>query len=359
MGTVRLKRELSAKYKTETVGEPAPPPAAQATKIPAAMTTPYQALHSSQSHFWRIRGLPYHVRTWGEPGPTQVPWVMLHGWMDVAASYQFLVDALDPLPFVLAPDWRGFGLSASPTQDHFTFPDYLSDLEGLLDHCQALYGHQVFNLIGHSMGGNVATLYAGLRPLRIHKLVNLEGFGLPPSSANMAPERLRRFMNEVKQLHQGELALKTYDSAQAVAERLIKTNPRLALDKALWLAQHWAQPNASGQWQILGSAAHKVVSAHLYQVDEVLAVMACIQAPTLSVHAQAHDLHARWGKTYTFEDYRARMSVIPDLAHLEIEDASHMLHHDQPRVLAQALTAFLSDADHLPHRPTQSAASSA
>ena len=109
MGTVRLKRELSAKYKTETVGEPAPPPAAQATKIPAAMTTPYQALHSSQSHFWPIRGLPYHVRTWGEPGPTQVPWVMLHGWMDVAASYQFLVDALDPLTFVLAPDWRGFG----------------------------------------------------------------------------------------------------------------------------------------------------------------------------------------------------------------------------------------------------------
>ena len=323
------------------------------------MTTPYQALHSSQSHFWPIRGLSYHVRTWGEPLATPVPWVMLHGFMDVAASYQFLVDALDPLPFVLAPDWRGFGLSASPTQDHVTFPDYLSDLEGLLDHCQALYGHQVFNLIGHSMGGNVATMYAGLRPGRIHKLVNLEGFGLPRTRADMAPERLRRFMNDVKQLHQGELALKTYDSARSVAERLIKTNPRLALNKALWLAEHWARPNASGQWEILGSAAHKVVSAHLYQVDEVLAVMACIQAPTLSVHAKGSGLNARWGNTYAFEEYKARMSVIPDVAHLEIEEASHMLHHDQPQVLAQALMAFLSDAKPWPPVPNQSAASSA
>src|SRR5438552_12136411 len=63
----------------------------------------------SQSEFVQIRGLRYHCRCWGEALAPKL--FMLHGWMDVSASFQFLVDALRGNWRVIAPDWRGFGLS--------------------------------------------------------------------------------------------------------------------------------------------------------------------------------------------------------------------------------------------------------
>ena len=100
---------------------------------------------------------------------------MVHGWMDVAASYQFVVDAFAQDHYVIAPDWRGYGLTESPPTDNYWFPDYLADLDFLLDHYSP---DAPVHLVGHSMGGNVAMLYAGSRPQRIRRLVNLEGFGM-------------------------------------------------------------------------------------------------------------------------------------------------------------------------------------
>ena len=127
-----------------------------------------------------IRNLQYHVQIWGEPAPGRIPLVMVHGWMDVAASYQFVVDAFSQDHYVIAPDWRGYGKTPAGGADNFWFPDYLADLDFLLDHYAP--DGQV-NLVGHSMGGNVVMLYGGVRPERIRRLVNLEGFGMPATPA--------------------------------------------------------------------------------------------------------------------------------------------------------------------------------
>jgi len=100
----------------------------------------YTPRHNAQSQYLPVRGLQYHVQTWGQPAdatPTRPPLVMVHGWMDVGASFQFGVDALAEAEgqtrWVIAPDWRGFGLTATPGADTYWFPDYLADLEALLD----------------------------------------------------------------------------------------------------------------------------------------------------------------------------------------------------------------------------------
>ena len=121
----------------------------------------YQVKRISRSEFIPIRTLNYHVRVWGDPSPGKTPLVLLHGWMDVAASYQFMVDALAKDHFIIAPDWRGFGLTQSGGADCFWFPDYLADLDLLLDHYA---GDTPVNLVGHSMGANVAMVYAGVQP---------------------------------------------------------------------------------------------------------------------------------------------------------------------------------------------------
>ena len=121
----------------------------------------------------------------------------------------------------------------------------------------------------------------------------------------------------------------------------MKTNPRLTADKAHWLANYWAQPNADGQWQILGDAAHKISNANLYRVEEVQALYQCISAPTLAVEASDNSLEQWWKGKYTLAQYHERLKAVPDVRIERIEDAGHMMHHDQPERLAHALEAFL------------------
>lgn len=298
----------------------------------------YQVKRTSRSEFVPIRDLSYHVRLWGEPTPDRPPLVMVHGWMDVAASYQFVVDAFAQDRYVIAPDWRGYGDTASGSADNYWFPDYLADLDFLLDrYAQG----QAVDLVGHSMGGNIAMLYSGVRPARIRRLVNLEGFGMPATQAAQAPGRYAKWMDELKKLHAGDLELKAYDSVQGVASRLMKTNPRLQADKAAWLAHHWARANEQGQWRILGNPAHKITNAQLYRVEEVLEIYKCITAPTLAVEASDNSMDQWWQGKYSLAEYHERLKSVPHVRIAHVAEAGHMMHHDQPEVLATLIEAFI------------------
>ncbi|MEY5098494.1 MAG: hypothetical protein RJA36_1213 [Pseudomonadota bacterium] len=315
----------------------------------------YQEKRPSRSRFLNVRQQRYHVRSWGEPRPGEVPLVLLHGWMDVSASFQFVVDALQWERFVVAPDWRGFGLTreqgAGPSPfdygraDHYWSADYLADLDVLLDRLDAELGRAgaPVDLVGHSMGGNAAMLYAGVRPERVHRLVNLEGFGLPASRPAQAARRYAAWIDQLKARQRGELDLQHYDSLEGVARRLRKTNPRLDPGKALWLAQHWSARGEDGRWQILGDPGHKVVNAMLYRAEEAQAVWRCIAAPTLMVEATDDSL-ARWYQhgEFTRAEFHQRLEAVPDCRRAVVPDAGHMLHHDQPEAVARLIEDFLA-----------------
>jgi len=303
------------------------------------MRSMYQVQHPSRSSFVPIRTLSYHVRQWGQPRSGQPPLVLLHGWMDVAASFQFVVDALSQDHFIIAPDWRGFGLTASNGADSFWYPDYLADLDALLDHFSP---DSPVNLVGHSMGANIALLYAGIRPHRVCRLVNLEGFGLPATEPDQATERFTQWLDQLKAPHSARTQLKSYASLEAVAARLIKNNPRLSPDKAQWLASHWSAEVAPGQWRILAEAAHKLTNPQLYRVDEVASVHRHITAPTLMVEAGEDGVAQFWKGQFTRAEHRQRLQAVPDLRIEVLPDCGHMLHHDQPQAVAGLIEAFLN-----------------
>jgi pimeloyl-ACP methyl ester carboxylesterase len=284
----------------------------------------------SQSHIHTIRNLRYHVRTWGEPRATRM--FLLHGWMDVSASFQFLVDCFKRDWYVIAPDWRGFGLTEW-ARDGYWFPDYYADFDALLEIYQP---DAPVYLVGHSMGGNIACNYAGVRPHRAAKLISMEGFGSWRTTADKAPARYEQWLNELRD----SPAFKSYASFDAVAARLKQNNPRLPDDQARFLAQHWAKQVAPGQVVLRSDPRHKIVNPVLSRVEETLACWRCITAPVLWI-AGAESKAPGW-RADSATQLAERKSAFRDFREIMIEDCGHMMHHDQPQKLAAVIEQFLA-----------------
>ncbi len=287
-------------------------------------------MKSSQSHFHDIRGLRYHVRSWGNPSAR--PLFLLHGWMDVSASFQFLVDCFRNDQHVIAPDWRGFGLTGWADGGYW-FPDYYADLEALLD----LYAPTVpVSLVGHSMGGLIACVYAGIRPQRVVKVVSLEGFGLTRTAPELAPGRYHQWLDELRDTPR----FRAYKSFSEVAARLQQNNPRLSDEMAAFLAKHWAKQQPSGEVTLLSDPRHKRVNPVLFRLEEILACWRQVTAPVLWVFAR-NSRRAGYLKD-TPEQLAERKGAFRDLREVWLDDCGHMMHHDQPQRLAQVIESFLA-----------------
>jgi len=297
----------------------------------------------SRSEFHRFHGIDYHCRIW-EPaagtaatasGSAPITLFCLHGYMDVSASFQFMVDALmarHPEAWrIIAPDWRGFGQTGWTPAETYWFPDYLADLEAILGHYSP---DAPVNLLGHSLGGNVASLYAGARPARVARLINLEGFGMDRIDAAAAPGRYARWLGE---LAVGE-RLRDYDSFEALAARLRAGNPRLTEARALFLARHWGALKDE-RVVLRADPRHKIVNPILYRLEEARACWQQVTAPVLWVTGD-QTKSMRFDET----EHAARKACFRNLTAQVIADAGHMLHHDQPEALARAIEDFIPAA---------------
>jgi pimeloyl-ACP methyl ester carboxylesterase len=266
---------------------------------------------------------------------------LVHGWMDVGASFQFLVDVLTRDWCVIAPDLRGYGRTDWQPQGYW-FADYVADLEALVD---AFAPGEAVNLVGHSLGGNVAMLYAGARPSRVRRVASLDGFGIPAESPDAAPRKLAAWLDALAALPE----LATYADFEAVADRLQKNNRRLPRDKALFLAAHWAATTPEGRARLTSDPRHKLPFPTTYRVEESFALWRNVTAPTLWV-AAAESTIPRWladhpegeGGIDGLDGVRRRMAHVRDARLVVIPDAGHMLHHDQPAAVAAAIEPFLA-----------------
>lgn len=289
-------------------------------------------MKTSQSLFLDVRGLRYHVRTWGEASAPKL--MLLHGWMDVSASFQFLVDALQQEWHVMAPDWRGFGLSGWDPNGYW-FADYLADIDALLGE---LSPEAPVNVAGHSMGGNALGLYAGVRPHRVKRVALLEGFGLPRIIPDKAPKRYAQWMDELA----SPPSFKPYRSLDEVVDRLKKNNPKLTDERARHLAPHWARETSPGCWELAADPRHKMVHPVLYRLEEAIACWKQISAPTLWVWGDGAWMKDwfRRGQDDDEAELRERRAAISDLREERIHDSGHMLHFDAPERLAAILEGF-------------------
>ena len=323
-------------------------------------TTSYVPQKPFRSEFIQIRCLRYHVRHWGNEDAPKL--FMLHGWMDMSASFQFLVDSLQGDWHVIAPDWRGFGLTQPSPAHSYWFPDYVADLDVLL---HVYSPGQPADVLGHSMGGNIASIYAGVRPERISRLINLEGYGLPTLRSEEAPIR---YVKWLKELHHPPKPL-AFESLEEVAIVLRKVNPRLSDERAAFLAEHWTARNEAGIREVLADPIHRNSTPLLYRAEEALACWSAICAPVLWVESEYTDIWQRLGASWRVStapllsgeagkevedqavlderkvfqaEFERRLAAIPIVIAAVIKDAGHMLQHDQPEAVAGVIESFLA-----------------
>lgn len=282
----------------------------------------YQARVARQTRSITIRGVEYCINEWGDAAAPLL--FYLHGWADTGSTFQFVVDAFKSDWRVIAPDWRGFGRSSHRSPAYW-FPDYLADLHALLE----IYSpDEPVRLLGHSMGANVCSLYAGVMPERVSAIVNIEGFGLTDSDPGDAPARYRDWLEAGR----SPPKFSSYPDFDSLASRIQKRSPLLGDARANFVAREWAV-EIDGMVRLRADPNHKLPNAVLYRRAEAEACWRNISAEMLLVS----------GETSSFAERVDGVDVLPFPARhaAVIPGVGHMVHFEAPERLAEQIEAFL------------------
>ena len=285
------------------------------------------ATNASRSEFLQVRGLRYHVRRWGDSSAPKV--FLLHGFLDTSATWADVAGALASRFQVLAPDLRGFGETQWTNTDYW-FPDYVGDFDSLADQ---LSPNEPLRLAGHSMGAQVASLYAGLRPERVSQLVILDGLFLPDMAAELAPKRFRFWLEELRNLPQQ----KYYKSYEELAGRIKRQHPQLSDERALFVAHGWGRREPDSRISLCADPMHRMRGPGLYRAAESLAIWREITAEILFIDAGK----SSFGQVIGKDEKETRRACFQRRHEVVIESAGHMLNFDAPAETAKAILDFL------------------
>jgi pimeloyl-ACP methyl ester carboxylesterase len=261
---------------------------------------------------------------WGEMGTP--PALLLHGWLDNAGSFAPLARLLDGRR-LWVPDLPGHGRSGHrPPGTWYHFVDYVSDVMAL---AQAL-GLEQFDLIGHSMGGAIATLVAAAYPERIRRLVLIEALGPLARPAASCTTDLRRAIDARLALPDKQLKLHP-DRARARNARMQANGLSEAAADAL--IERALMPAPGGY--IWRSDPRQTLPTPIRGTEEqYLAVLEAIRAPTLAIFADPATPYLSGS-----DAERRLLALRPErVVHLP---GSHHLHLENAPPVAELLGAFL------------------
>lgn len=263
-----------------------------------------------QSIWVESQGLRLHGVDWGNP--QLPPLLLLHGLQDCARLWDLFALQVRDRYHVIALDSRGHG--DSPWAETYHLDDYVGELEGVVE----ALGLDQLTLMGHSAGGKNSFMYAAGRPRRLKKLVIVE---MDPDAVN--PGSAAMFDSYRTETD-------SYGSLGEVVERLRSRQPRSSADVLRHDAEHLTKPLPSGgfTWKRDRNLVLK------YERPDAWDALPTITVPTLIVRgAESRLLTA---------PVAARMKqAIPDCRLVEIPDAGHWVHLEQPQAFLEAVTRFL------------------
>jgi pimeloyl-ACP methyl ester carboxylesterase len=281
------------------------------------------------SHFFYSDRLKLQFWDWGTDGKPAM--ILVHGGLDHARSWDWVARALRDDFHVYALDLRGHGNSAWAPGALYSVAEHVLDLSALADIINAFPVY----IVGHSLGGIVTLLYAGVYPERVKKIVAIEGLGPPPNHRIHRPasQRMREWIEGVRKLEHRQPH--SYPDLETAVARMKEANPFLTDEVAKHLTLHGTNWNADGSiiWKFDNYA--RIFAPYGMNMDDAMEMLSRIQCPTLLF----------WGRQSWAQDPEidGRAAVIPNSRLVKVDNAGHWVHHDQLDIFLQETKRFLAE----------------
>jgi pimeloyl-ACP methyl ester carboxylesterase len=289
-------------------------------------------------HLVVANGLEHSVLEWLPEGSASASVasvatvVLVHGFADAGGTWDLVAPALAAAGLrVLAPDMRGFGAGARvPEGAYYHFVDYVFDLADLVD---ALSPDAPIGLVGHSMGGTIATLYAGTFPERVKRLVVIEGVGPPDNPWEAGPTRMRGWIEQVRTARARGERRATFTDEEALL-RLAGNHPSVDPGVLKHRLPHLSRPTGEGRRAWLFDPLHRTTSPMPFFARLFVEFARKVTAPVLFVSGGPRGYHP--------PDEAERLEAFAQLTSVELPDAGHMVHWTAPAKLVELLLAHLA-----------------
>jgi pimeloyl-ACP methyl ester carboxylesterase len=270
--------------------------------------------------------LPYtnlKALTWGDP--TKPTILALHVWLDNAASYTHLAPLLTDY-YVVAVDMIVHGHSEHiPDGQHL----HLADTVELIIQILKVLNLEKVILMGHSLGGVIASLVASSFPEKVSTLIMLDAIGPMSEESIECPGRLRDAVTafNAAEKHQA----KVYKNKDLMVNLRCKLNS-VSAELMLPLVERAVRKTEHGySWRF--DRKLSLPSLTYFTEEQVLAYLIAIEAPTLIVEAtdgilQKNDLLIK------------RKAVFQDLT-VVVTPGAHHVHMSHAAVVAEIVLDYL------------------
>lgn len=282
------------------------------------------------SHRFISQRLGLHYLDWGNPNAP--PLILLHGGRDHARSWDWVARELRNDWHIIAPDLRGHGDSAWSPDGVYGETYYIYDLAQLIHQL----GEEQVTIVAHSLGGSIATRYAGIYPERVRKIVAIEGLGYTPAALSARRKKpldrqLRDWIEERRLL--STRMPRRYRTVEAAYERMRAENPFLTEPQARGLTHHGVNRNEDGSFSWKFDNYVRSFAPPDLPEEELYRLWGRIACPVLLIHGKNS-----WTSNPE-EDGRARH--FRDVRVMVVENAGHWPHHDRFEDVTAALRGFL------------------
>lgn len=276
----------------------------------------------------RSNGLDHHVLEWPAASDAAPIAILLHGFMDAGATWDLVAPHLASAGLrVIAPDLRGFGdAPRAPPGSYYHFPEYIADVAGIADE---LSPSAPLFVVGHSMGGTAASLYAGAFPDRVRKLAILEGFGPPDNSPEVSPDRMRRWIDEEKKFRD---APHRSMSREEAVRRLCERHSLIEKSIVATRVPHLTKPVEHDRVVWKFDPMHRCTSPFPFYASMYRAFAARVTCPVLAIGGGDDGFHP--------PDEDDRIACFGDVKRATLAGAGHMMHWTRPNELSSLLVEF-------------------
>lgn len=265
------------------------------------------------SHSYFSERLRLHYLDWGNDAAP--PLLLVHGIHDHCHSWDAMAQSLRSHYHVLALDLRGHGDSAWTQGSPYSYLEYVQDLAQLVRQRQLA----PLTLVSHSLGGTIASMYAGAFPEAVSRLVVIEGVGLYPRPEEPPQARLRQWVDANYALAGRQP--RRYPTLEDAYRRMQDTNPHLSPAQARHLTIHGASQNEDGTYTWKFDNYTRKPRPYDIPNEDIAALWRCIECPVLIVNSR-HGYPHRIGQDGTATHFQQATLR-------QVEDAGHWPHHDQ------------------------------